>query len=440
MRFWVWAWTYLLFLIEGGLVALAFGCRGRFRAVRDFFGRLARSRRAPLIAGGVAIALRLAVLPVEPVPVPGVHDEFSYLLAAATFAHGRLVNPTHPMWQHFESMQIEHQPAYASMYRPLQGLVPAAGVVSTGAAFAGVCLSLGIMCGALCWGLAGWFPPGWAFLGAMLAALRLSMFSYWADSYWGGALLFGAVPRLIRRSRPRDAALAALGIAMLDNRRPYVGLAFSVAAGFILLAGVRRLKTAGRAACVFGGSASRGSVDGILQLACFRVSHYAALHRQSPDLRDGGDVPLSSAALRAALSPPELARLLCRMGTRLFPLRAHFQGIPEHFIFKTLRALAVFHRSGPHPAVYCGGVDLAQPPYARISTYGRRDGRRDEPGPVVHGALSRARHGTDIGTRPSRACAHSGAGGPAWRRPSRPSVLPWWRSAWRWPSRPLPSS
>jgi hypothetical protein len=249
MRFWVWAWTYLLFLIEAAMVVCAFGCACRFQAVREFCGRLARSRTAPLIAGIVAISLRLAVLPIEPVPTPAVHDEFSFLLAADTFAHGRLANPTHPMWQHFETMQIEHQPAYVSMYPPLQGMVLAAGLTFTGVAFAGVVLGLGMMCGAICWGLRGWFGPEWAFLGAMLAAMRLCMFGYWADSYWGGALaaaggalLFGAVPRLIRRSRPRDAVIAAVGLAILANTRPYEGLAFSLAAGAIVAARFRCLK------------------------------------------------------------------------------------------------------------------------------------------------------------------------------------------------------
>jgi len=249
MQFWVWVWIHLLFLIESALVVLAFGSAWRFQTATRFFGQLARSRTAPLTAGCAAILLRLAFLPIEPVPLPGVHDEFSYLLAADTFAHGRLANPAHPLWQHFETMQIEQQPTYSSMYPPLQGLVLAAGLVATGMAFAGVCLSLGLMCGAVCWGLRGWFSPGWAFLGAMLAAIRLCTFSYWADSYWGGAvaaaggaLLFGAVPRLIRRCRARDAALAAAGIAILANTRPFEGLAFTVAAGLILLARVRRLK------------------------------------------------------------------------------------------------------------------------------------------------------------------------------------------------------
>ena len=56
------------------------------------------------------IALRLAVLPQLGIPIPGIHDEFSYLLMADTFVHGRLANPTHPLWVSFETFHVNSVP------------------------------------------------------------------------------------------------------------------------------------------------------------------------------------------------------------------------------------------------------------------------------------------------------------------------------------------
>lgn len=202
---------------------------------RSLAGLANRQLLAAVTIGLLAIGLRLALLPILPIPVPEVHDEYSHLLLADTLAHGRLANPTHPMWIHFETFHVNWHPTYASMYYPGHALFLAFGQVVLGNPFWGVLLSSGLMCAAICWALQGWMPPGWALLGAFLAVINLGTFGYWVNSYWGGtvpafggALMIGAFPRLKKGTKIRDSILLGMGAGVIALTRPYEGIFFSV--------------------------------------------------------------------------------------------------------------------------------------------------------------------------------------------------------------------
>src|SRR5262249_48421559 len=102
--------------------------------------------------------------------------------------------------------------------------------------------SSALMCAAITWALQPWVGEGWALLGGAFAILRLGVFSYWANSYWGGAvgalggaLALGSLPRIRSSQRPRDAVLMAIGLAFLATSRPYEGFVFSLPIAVALL-------------------------------------------------------------------------------------------------------------------------------------------------------------------------------------------------------------
>jgi hypothetical protein len=219
-----------------------------FEPVERLVIKIARRPVLSLLLVGIApILLRLALQPMLHTPAPWVHDEFANILAGDTFAHGRLANPTHPLWKFFETFHVLQQPAYASMYPPAQGLLLATGQLLTGTPYAGVLIGMGLLCATLLWMLRAWMPPEWALVGASLAVIRLGLFSYWANSYWGGApaaiggaLVAGAIPRIFRQVRARDAVLLGIGLALLAISRPYEGLWFSIPFGMVFIVWVVR--------------------------------------------------------------------------------------------------------------------------------------------------------------------------------------------------------
>ena len=240
-----------LALIEASLTAISVAAAfawprlgsACFARIERPFARLARKQGLSIcVAGFAALLLRLAILPVIPIPLPFAADDFSFLLAANTFLHGRLANPTPAMWTHFETIHVTMWPTYQSMYFPAQGLLLAAGKLLFGNPWFGILLSSALMCAAICWMLQAWLPPAWALLGGLLSVLHLALFSYWVNTYHaagcisalGGALVLGAMPRLIKTARFRYGMSMAVGIVLLAGTRPYEGLLLCLPVAFVL--------------------------------------------------------------------------------------------------------------------------------------------------------------------------------------------------------------
>jgi hypothetical protein len=195
------------------------------------------------------IVFRLLLLPWLPIPSPAVHDEYGHLLIADTLASGRLSNPTHPFWIHFESPYLLHQPTYASYYPPGQGAIMALSQRLTGQPWFGILLTAGIMCGAICWALQEVLGRTWAFVAGLVAVMKLAMLrvggelvSYWVDSYWGGALvaiggalLFGALVRSYTKILWHRSLLIAIGWTIIFFVRPFEAAVFAVALAVMLV-------------------------------------------------------------------------------------------------------------------------------------------------------------------------------------------------------------
>lgn len=224
-----WDWLLLIFVLYFGFRHPMIGDRF-FSATEALGKRLARRKiLATIVLLATLAGGRALLLAFYPPPIPIINDEFSYLVAGDTFAHGRLANPPHPMWFYLDTFHVLQNPTYASMYPPGQGFALALGEL-LGHPWIGVVLSMAAFFAALLWMLQGWFPPDWAFFGAVLLFLKIGIFSYWMNSYWGGAvaaiggaLVIGTMPRIMRHPRVRDAILMGFGIAILLNSRPLEG-------------------------------------------------------------------------------------------------------------------------------------------------------------------------------------------------------------------------
>lgn len=227
--------------------------------LRNALGSLAEKHAIAIVITGILSFVMTSSLAYKRgVPVAYVHDEFSYILSADTFAHGRLTNPSPEVWEPFESEHILVRPTYQSKYQPGQGLFMALGQVIAGHPIWGVWLSAALAAAAMHWGLLAFMSARWAMLGGILAAIHPQLLE-WGQRYWGGsvavlggALVLGAVGRIVRafrcgmgaspmapeNSRARrpchmsHAFWAAIGMAILAISRPYEGFVLTILCAF----------------------------------------------------------------------------------------------------------------------------------------------------------------------------------------------------------------
>lgn len=172
--------------------------------------------------------------------LPSIHDEFSYLIAGQTYAQGKLAMPQHPIWEFFESYHILQTPTYASKYPPAQGIFLALGIW-LGSPIYGVWLSISLLAAAVTWMLFPLKQHGLAALCGLWAGAWFGGASYWAQSFWGGAiaglgavLVWGGLIRFWQLPLIRSALWMSIGAGTLFLSRPFEGfLACIVPLGLI---------------------------------------------------------------------------------------------------------------------------------------------------------------------------------------------------------------
>ncbi len=228
------------------LVLLGWRCphlwRVGFRSFENWLGHQSRSIwRSGLLIGGLSLGVSVVLSTFVRWPEAVIADEFSYLLAADTFASGRLANPPHPFWPHFESLHIIQQPVYASKYQPGQGLLLAASQRLTSTPVVGIWLVSALGALAVFWMLRGWLSNRLSLLGGLVAALHPLVLE-WGQNFWGGglpllggALTIGATGRIWRQPGQRDGIALGGGLAILAISRPYEGVLLGLLCGGLIL-------------------------------------------------------------------------------------------------------------------------------------------------------------------------------------------------------------
>ncbi len=206
-------------------------------------GEWVEARRGLVWASWVLCFLLVNLIPVLwlGLPQPAIHDEFSYWLGADTLAHGRLANPPLEAWENFETLYVQMQPRYVSIYPPGSAFTLAFGKVIFGHPYWGLVIVYTALAAALPWALLAYVEFRFAIAAAFLVGGGVAC-TYWTHGYWGGAmaalvgtllmgalgrtgmgaaLLFGFASGALSFVRPFEGALLVAGsTAIFAWRRP----------------------------------------------------------------------------------------------------------------------------------------------------------------------------------------------------------------------------
>lgn len=231
-----------LILAAVGAAALMFPdfARGFFDCIEQRIQKFANGRWVHLWLAVLVFIFSIALTIIYRLPQPRIHDEFSYLLQADTFANGHFVNPTHPLWKYFETFHVLQHPHYISKYQPGQGLFLALGQMIW-QPIVGVWISTSLAIAALFWMLRLLFSPGWSLAGSLLAFFNAQVL-WWNWSFWGGSvpmlagiLVLGGTFRVLQN--PSTAAGVAMGVGagLLVITRPFEGAVLCAVVGAVCI-------------------------------------------------------------------------------------------------------------------------------------------------------------------------------------------------------------
>ncbi|WP_145362030.1 hypothetical protein [Stratiformator vulcanicus] len=237
-----WVWSPEVIAAIALLLTAALMPKWMTRQFRRAGSSLTQIGRRPLLSlaavGMLSFSMDLIFASIVAWPAPSFHDEFCYVLQGDTFAQGRMTNPPLEHWENFETFYVLTHPTRQAKYPPLQGCFLALGQVVTGEQIVGVWLSRALAAAAILWMLQAWTTRKWAIAGTLLFILNDRLIMWWGQTYWGGAiaalggaLVYGATIRLVKRPRWSHGVLLGLGLVTLANSRPIEGLISVIPAG-----------------------------------------------------------------------------------------------------------------------------------------------------------------------------------------------------------------